>query len=87
HLTVSQRYQPIEENVWHKFEISYYEGRSEVWMDGVLWFAYQDPHPLPNGKVGFEIRQTNDENFVIYFDDISICKLDAPFAPLPTPES
>lgn len=85
HLEASHKYQPIEENVWHKYEVSYYEGRSEVWMDDALLFAYQDPHPLPSGRVGIEVRQTNDENFNIYFDDISICKLDAPFAPLPPP--
>jgi len=86
HLNVSEGYQPIEENQWHKFEVSYFEGRSEVWMDDDLWLAYQDPHPLPSGKIGLEIRQTDDENFRIFFDDMSICDLSAPFVPKPTPE-
>ena len=85
HRTIRQGYQPIEENVWHKFEVSNYEGRVEVWVDDRPWFSYQDPQPLPSGKVGFEVIQTNDEDFIIYFDDISICKLDAPFASLPPP--
>ena len=87
HLTVSRRQQRIEEGVWHRFDVSNYEGRVEVWMDDVLWMAYQDPDPLPSGKIGLEVRQTNDEDFRIYFDDISVCNLTAPFAPMPTPES
>jgi len=83
---ITKKYRPIEENVWHKFEVSYYEGRSEVWIDDVLLLAYQDPNPIPSGRVGLIIFQTNDEDFRIYFDDISICELTGPFVPKPTPE-
>jgi len=79
------RSQRINENTWVKYEVSYYEGRVEVWVDDVLWFAYQDPNPLPSGKVGFEVRQDSNEDFRIYFDDISICELTGPFVPKPTP--
>jgi hypothetical protein len=86
-LTVNTEVRPIEEDVWHKYEVSYYEGRSEVWIDDVLLFAWQDPYPIPSGRLGILIFRSNDEYFQFYFNDISICKLDAPFASFPTPAS
>ena len=79
HTTIYQQYHTVEENVWHKFEVSYYEGRSEVWVNDNLWFFYQDPDPLPSGEVGFEVRPYDDKEFALYFDDISICELSGPF--------
>ena len=86
HITVSTKDYRFEQNVLHKFEISHFEGRIELWVDDTLWFAYQDPQPLPTGKIGLEVWQTDDEEYIIYFDDMSICELTAPFAPKPTPE-
>lgn len=86
-LIISTEIQPIEENVWHKYEVSYYEGRSEVWMDDSLLLAYQDPYPFPGGRVGIFILHYDNEIFTLYFDGITICKLNAPFAPMVSPVS
>jgi len=47
---------------------------------------YQDPRPLPGGKLGLYVAETTDAESVAYFDDVSICELTAPFVPMPTPE-
>ncbi len=69
---------------WHYIEMATYQGYTEVWVDGAQVMTYQDPELLPAGTIGLEIWLF-DELATIYFDDISICELSAPYVPVPTP--
>ena len=100
-IHVNRRQSPISEfalrwtsyvlraGVWHQIEISTYEGRFEFWVDGVPWVRYDDPEPLPEGRIviGVGLQQSPDNTENVYFDDMSVCQLDSPVTPLPTPES
>jgi hypothetical protein len=83
-FSVTQGKKPKDDE-WHYVEIGTYQGYTEVWVDGVQTMTYQDPEPLPEGGAGLEIWLTDDA-VTYYFDDISICELSGPFAPIPTPE-
>jgi len=69
---------------WHYVEFGTYQGYTEVWVDGVQTMTYQDPQPLPEGTIGLEVWLF-DDSVSVYFDDISICELSAPFVPISAP--
>ena len=71
--------------VWHTVEISTYQGRTEVWVDGVNTMGYTDPQPLPAGSIALELFPPEDPATVVYFDNIAVCELSAPFVTMPTP--
>ena len=71
---------------WHRIEIGTFEGSTEVWVDGQQALSYSDPQPLPAGGIGLELFSAVKASTVVYFDDIAVCVLSAPFAPRPTPE-
>lgn len=66
---------------WHNIEISTYQGDTQVWLDGKRIAGYTDPKPLPGGGIGLELMSfdSSKPDTVIYFDNISICGLSAPF--------
>lgn len=70
---------------WHFIEMGTYQGKTEVWVDGASIMTYEDPVPLPPGTVSLEFWP-GDETHIVYFDDMSICELSAPFAPMPSAE-
>ena len=72
---------------WHQLEMSTFEGRLETWLDGRRLLVYEDPEPLPSGTIKIWFESSPDVESVIYFDDISVCELTAPYVPMPTPES
>jgi hypothetical protein len=72
-------------NEWHYVEIGTFQGYTEVWIDGEQNMTYQDPEPLPPGGPGLEIWLM-DDTVTLYFDDISVCELSAPFTSVVTPE-
>jgi hypothetical protein len=45
--------------------------------------GYEDPQPLPPGGIDYEVWLFNDAT-ILYFDDISLCELSAPFMLAPT---
>lgn len=69
---------------WHVIEISTFQGRTEVWLDGQKSSGYTDPKPLPGGGIGLELItfDTAKPDTVVYFDNISVCGLSAPFTSL-----
>ncbi|MCJ7566563.1 MAG: hypothetical protein MUO58_03365 [Anaerolineales bacterium] len=79
----------MRSEVWHQLEISTYEGALEIWIDGVRFLTYNDPKPLPGGAItlGAGYGEPLDPQSVVYYDDLVVCELTAPFAPMPTPES
>jgi len=72
----------VANEVWHTIEISTYQGTLEVWLDGEQLLSYQDPDPLPKGKLGLGLWQSISKNSMVYFDNISVCELTEPFASL-----
>jgi hypothetical protein len=79
----------LRAGVWHQIEISTFEGRFELWVDGVPWVQYDDPEPLPEGRlvIGVGMQHTPDVTEKVFFDDMSVCELTSPVTPRPTPES
>jgi hypothetical protein len=71
----------LKPNIWHYLEISTYQGRLQVWLDGTDIVDVQDDMPLPPG--GFSIY--GPESGILYYDAISVCGLSAPFTSLPVP--
>lgn len=66
---------------WHNIEMSTYQGDTQVWLDGKRIAGYTDPKPLPGGGIGLELISFNSSkpDTIIYFDNISVCGLSAPF--------
>lgn len=70
--------------IWHTIEISTFQGRTEVWLDGQKNSGYTDPKPLPGGGIGLEFIpfDTAKPGTIVYFDNMSVCGLSAPFTSL-----
>jgi len=68
-------------NTWHKFEISTFEGKYEVWIDGISFVEYQDLTPLPPGRlvIGVGMEGEPENHTRVYFDDFIVCGLSDPF--------
>ena len=71
---------------WNLIEIGTFDGSTEVWLNGTRLFAYKDQNPLPPGTIGFEAILSSENAPSLYFDNLSVCQLSAPFAPMPTEE-
>jgi hypothetical protein len=70
---------------WHFLEISYYDGTVAVYLDGQEGFSWTDPEPWDSGTIGLEPGPEGEAAF--YYDNIVVCELNAPFEPLPRPET
>ncbi len=70
---------------WYYFEVSFFNGEVQVWLNGKKMIVYKDKSPFPPGTIGLEPHFQNDG--VIYFDNMAVCELASPFVslPLPTP--
>ena len=82
-IPVAQSSIQLAAGKWHLFEISTYQSVTEVWLDGKKLFSYTDPQPLPPGTIGLEMHLREGVTTVFWFDDLAVCGLSAPFAPLP----
>ena len=78
HVTLANRQFQIEDNSWVLYEVINYQDQFEIRINQIPIFSYQDPYPLPIGKVGLDVWSTTDRDFEIYFDNVSICGLTAP---------
>ena len=63
---------------WHKVEISTYQGEYQLWIDGTLLGKWLDQDPILEGYLGIGMDLWS-ENSLAYYDNISVCELDAPF--------
>lgn len=65
HLDKSHLLQPNKEYTIH---ITVWNGTSRFYVDGVEYFSYTDPNPIPEGYAGFRTVQSRQEirNFKIY---------------------
>jgi hypothetical protein len=77
----------LKMNVWHFVEISTYQGRTEVWVDGANLMKFTDPNPLTQGSIGLVMPmwEGEDPNVIGYFDNITVCELSASFTSIPAP--
>ena len=73
HITAAGTQFTLPENTWILYEVIQTEDQTVIRVDNQEIIRYQDPYPLPPGKLGFEIFQTDDPDFEIYFDNVSIC--------------
>ena len=65
---------------WYQMEISTYQGHIQMWINGVKVIEYTDATPLPAGNMGIWIGEFTDKSItVLYFDDMRVCGLSAPF--------
>ena len=78
----------LEPGIWHNIEISSFEGRFTIWVNGTELLSYDDPQPLPEGYfiIGAGFGDPMEPQAPIYYDDIVVCQLTAPFMPMPAPE-
>ncbi len=63
---------------WHTIEISTYQGEFQIWIDGILLGRWTDQDPIPEGYLGIGMDFWAADS-LIYFDNISVCELSAPF--------
>ncbi len=84
-ITVAQSVAKMAQKKWYQFEISTYNGLTEVWLDGKKLLNYSDPQVLPPGTIGLELHLKDGAKMIFYFDNISVCELAAPFVSMPVP--
>jgi hypothetical protein len=67
---------------WHELELSMFQGNVQLWIDGTPVIDFTDPEPIPPGGLGMFIGPFRDVSItVLYFDDVRVCGLSAPFTP------
>jgi hypothetical protein len=79
HVNVDKSGTRLSANLWYTFEVSVFEGLTEVWVDGQKIVSYDDPEPLPEGTIGLECGFWSDSEGTFYYDDLSVSELSAPF--------
>ena len=87
HFDVASTNKALAENQWYEFEISTFDGTTEVWLDGEKFASYTDPHPHEVGTIGLEVHLFEGSNSIYYFDNMAVCGLSAPFETIITPEA
>lgn len=66
---------------WHSLELSMFQGNVQLWINGKPIIDFTDPSPIPPGGIGIWIGPFTGESLtVMYFDDVRVCELSAPFA-------
>lgn len=72
----------IRRGVWQTVDISTFEGRVEFWMNDRVLVSYKDPDPLPAGDISIGLDEVIADEQVLYFDNLVVCELTEPYAPL-----
>ncbi len=72
--------------VWNLIEISTFQGLTQVWLNGVKVLQFQDTNPLPPGTIGMEAWLRHETDPILFFDNMAVCALSAPFVSLTTGE-
>jgi hypothetical protein len=86
HFSVAPTSLQLREDQWYFFELSTFDGTTELWIDGTRFATYTDPEPFETGTIGLEVHLFEGSNSVYTFDDLVVCGLQAPFEPMPTGE-
>jgi hypothetical protein len=70
---------------WHLLEVGYYDGEVSLYLDGKKGLSWKDPNPWKGGTINLEPNPEGEA--VFYYDNFSVCGLNAPFTPLPRPKT
>jgi hypothetical protein len=73
---------PLEPDTWQHFNITYFDGSVEIWLDGELIVGYDDPDPIIEGNFGFILFPGEQPITATLFDNIVVCSLSEPFQPI-----
>jgi hypothetical protein len=71
----------LTENQWYNFDVAYFNGTHQVWMDREIIMEYVDPQPYPEGTIGFETHLDQSKTTQFLLDDLVVCELTAPYQP------
>lgn len=80
-MNTGQASSRLAEDQWYNFDIAYFEGIHQVWVDGKKIIEYKDPQPYPEGTIGLEAHLNQSMVSQFFFDDFVVCELAAPFEP------
>ncbi len=58
-----------------EIEISTYQGRFEIWQNGIQILSYQNPDLLAGVFLGVEVWVPEEEGSMVYFDNLRVCVL------------
>ena len=70
----------FQSGIWHEIEISTFQGILEVWLDGEKLLVYDDPDPLPDGRIALSIARYQSGGSMVYFDNLRVCELKSRFS-------
>lgn len=82
-MNIGQTPLKLKEDQWYNFDIAYFDGVHQVWVDGVKIMEYVDPQPYPEGTIGFETHLDQGEVTQFFMDDLVVCELTEPYEPVP----
>jgi len=71
----------LKEGQWYNFDVAYFDGTHQVWLDGKKIMEYKDPQPYPEGTIGFEEHLDQTKTTQFYMDNLVVCELTAPYKP------
>jgi len=69
---------------WHLLEVGYFNDTVAFYVDGKERASWTDPNPWDGGALNLEPYV---ESGSFYYDDFSICELNAPLQPRPKPKT
>lgn len=73
----------LKEGQWYNFDVAYFGGTHQVWLDGEKIMEYVDQQPYPEGAIGFQTNLDQSSASQFFVDDLRVCELTAPYAPAP----
>jgi hypothetical protein len=80
-LNIGKASKTLKENQWYNFDVAYFDGTHQVWLDGKKFMEYKDPQPYPEGTIGFETHLDSSKTTQFFMDDLVVCELTAPYQP------
>jgi hypothetical protein len=80
-MNVDETSTKLAEDQWLNFDVAYYAGTHQVWMDGKKFMEYLDTLPYPEGAIGFEEHLDQSKTTQFFLDDLVVCELTAPYEP------
>ncbi len=71
----------LNSDQWYDIAITYFNGVHQVWYDGKDQLKYEDAQPYPAGTIGFETHLEAGKTTQLFFDNLAVCELTAPYQP------
>jgi hypothetical protein len=80
-LNIAESSNMLTEGQWYNFDVAYFDGAHQVWVDGKKIMEYKDPQPYPKGTIGFETHLDQSKTTQFFIDDLVMCELTTPYEP------